>query len=140
MKGLAKEEIFEKLGVDLEQFLEKRRNRRNQRLKSHAYDQVYSVRGFVNIPSSKVLVVFWESSPFMHLRKQQCRSLASWWISNSDLHVITDIKYLESTFSPCQTTNLNYPTANFKTHAVSRQRIETEQNADGTAHATRKEA
>jgi len=28
MRGLAKEEIFEKLGVDLEEFLERRRNRR----------------------------------------------------------------------------------------------------------------
>jgi len=28
MRGLAKEEIFEKLGVDLEEFLEQLRNRR----------------------------------------------------------------------------------------------------------------
>jgi len=28
MRGLAKEEIFEKLGVDLEEFLEQERNRR----------------------------------------------------------------------------------------------------------------
>jgi len=47
---------------------------------------------------------------------------------------------LESTFSPCQTRNINYQTANSKKHAISRQRIETEQNADGTANATNKSA
>jgi hypothetical protein len=41
-------------------------------------------------------------------------------------------------FSPCQTRNLNYQTANSKTSAISRQPTEIEQNADGTARATSK--